>query len=344
MDGDLTTLSVGLTRAPVLILGPTASGKSAVALELAERMGGQIVSVDSMQVYRGLDIGTAKPSVAEQARIRHHLVDVADLTESFDAARFVTLARAAVADIQAHGRVPILCGGTGLYMGAWLGGLGSAPPADASLRAELDKAPLESLQEELARRDSVTFGEIDLHNRRRVVRAVEVIRLTGQPFSSQRGRWGDIPADLLGRCFGLLRDRSDLHERIARRVDAMFADGLVEETKRLLSTGLSNNRTALQAIGYRQVAEHLEGIRGLRETIELVKVRTRQLAKRQLTWFRGQMDCEWIDVGRFTETAAVVDTLMQQLRRKEDSIPTDPPNGPSSASVAISTGCENTHL
>ncbi|MSU34863.1 MAG: tRNA (adenosine(37)-N6)-dimethylallyltransferase MiaA [Pedosphaera sp.] len=318
MDGHPTSPSSGPSFAPVLVVGPTACGKSAVAMELAGRLGGEIISVDSMQVYRGMDIGTAKPRIAEQARVRQHLVDVAELTESFDAARFVKLAQAAVADIQARRRVPILCGGTGLYFGAWLGGLGSAPPADPSLRAELDKTPLESLLEELARRDSVTFYQIDPHNRRRVVRAVEVIRLTGQPFSLQRARWGDIPADLKGRCFGLVRDRSDLHERIAHRVDEMFAGGLVEETKRLLGTGLATNRTALQAIGYRQVAELLGGVRGLRETIELVKVRTRQLAKRQLTWFRGQMDCEWIAVGPCTNTATVADTLMQKLRRKAD--------------------------
>ncbi len=327
MDSQSTPPSKGLALAPVLILGPTASGKSAVALELAERLGGEIVSVDSMQVYRGLDIGTAKPSIVEQARIRHHLVDVAKLTESFDAARFVILARAAVAAIQARGQVPIFCGGTGLYFSAWLGGLGSAPPADPTLRAELAMTPLESLLDELARRDPVTFAEIDRHNRRRVGRAVEVIRLTGQPFSSQRARWGEIPADLAGRCFGLIRDRSDLHERIVRRVDEMFAKGLVEETERLLGIGLATNPTALQAIGYRQVAEHLGGLRGICETKELVKIRTRQFAKRQLTWFRGQMDCEWIEVGRTTETSEVTDTLIQHLARKKISRPTGPPAG-----------------
>ncbi len=325
MDSHPPSPSTGLALAPVLILGPTASGKSAVALELAERLGGEIVSVDSMQVYRGLDIGTAKPSIAEQARIRHHLVDVAELKESFDAARFEILARATVAAIQARGQVPILCGGTGLYFSAWLGGLGSAPPADPTLRAELAMTPLEVLLQELAQRDPVTFGEIDRHNRRRVVRAVEVIRLTGQPFSSQRAHWGEIPADLAGRCFGLLRDRRDLHERIARRVDEMFDRGLVEETERLLGTGLATNPTALQAIGYRQVAEHLGGLRGLRETIELVKVRTRQFAKRQLTWFRGQMDCEWIEVGGTMATSGVTDTLIQHLAQKIRSLPTGPP-------------------
>lgn len=281
---------------PILLAGPTASGKSAVALVLAGRLDGEIVSVDSMQVYRGLDLGTAKPTAAERALVPHHLVDVAELTDPFDAAKFVELASAAVAGIQSRGRVPILCGGTGLYFNVWLNGLGEAPPPDPKLRAELDSLPLAELLDELARRDLATFDEIDLQNRRRVVRAVEVIRLTGRPFSEQRAAWPERAPALAGRSFGLLRDRTDLVRRIDLRVDAMFRDGLVEETRRLLGLGLERNRTALQAIGYRQVVEHLRGERSRLETIELVKVRTRQFAKRQLTWFRGQLDLDWLDV------------------------------------------------
>ncbi|MFM8357328.1 MAG: tRNA (adenosine(37)-N6)-dimethylallyltransferase MiaA, partial [Verrucomicrobiota bacterium] len=271
-------------------------GKSAVALELATRLGGEIISVDSMQVYRGLDLGTAKPSQEERARVAHHLVDVVGLAEPFDAARFVALATAAVADLQARGRVPILCGGTGLYFNAWLNGLGEAPAPDPALRAELEATPTAALLDELARRDGVTLDEIDVHNRRRVVRAVEVIRLTGRPFSIQRAAWSERAPALRGRSFGIHRTREDLGRRIDRRVDAMFAGGLVAETARLLPRGLAENRTARQAIGYRQVAEHLEGARGLRETIELVKTRTRQLAKRQGTWFRGQLDLDWLEL------------------------------------------------
>ncbi len=287
----------GLPR-PILLAGPTASGKSAVALALAEAVGGEIVSVDSMQVYRGLDIGTAKPTAAERARLLHHLVDVVDLTEPFDAARFCDLGNAAIAEIQARGRIPILCGGTGMYFSAWLGGLGSAPAPDLVLRAELEAKPLPELLDELARLDFATFDDIDTQNRRRVVRAVEVIRLTGRPFSTQRAAWGDVPAEVQGRCFGLIREREDLHRRINARVDDMFARGLVAETRALLERGLERNRTAMQAIGYRQVVEHLRGGRGLRETVELVKVKTRQFSKRQLTWFRGQLDLAWIDVPR----------------------------------------------
>lgn len=279
---------------PVFLAGPTASGKSAVALELAERLNGEIISVDSMQVYRGLDLGTAKPSPTEQKRVRHHLIDVVGLEETFDAARFVALAGAAVVEIQARGRTPIFCGGTGLYFKAWLEGLGGAPPADAKIRAELEAASLEQLLTELERRDPETFQKIDRQNPRRVVRALEVIRITGRPFAEQRARWQPGGRAVPGHFFGLTRPPGELTARIHRRVDEMFERGLVAETAALLGRGLEKNPTAMQALGYRQVFEHLRGVRPLAGTIELVKIRTRQFAKRQLTWFRRQMRLEWI--------------------------------------------------
>ena len=283
---------------PVFIAGPTAVGKSEVALLLAEKIGGEIISVDSMQVYRGLDIGTAKPSAAERARVPHHLIDVVDLHEPFDAARFIELAGKAVTEIQSRNHVPIFCGGTGLYFKAFLEGIGQAPPSDATLRAALEATPLAELLHELEQRDPATFEKIDRQNPRRVVRAMEVIWLTGRPFSEQRAEWN--PSSILhppSSCFhGFTRASADLHARIATRVDAMFAHGLVDETRRLLDHGLEQNRTAMQAIGYRQVVEHLRGERSLPETIELVKIKTRQFAKRQMTWFRRQLKLEWIEL------------------------------------------------
>jgi tRNA dimethylallyltransferase len=294
---------------PIFLLGPTVVGKSSVALNLAERIGGEIISVDSMQVYRGLDIGTAKPSPTERARVQHHLIDIVELAEPFDAARFASLAHKAVAEIQSRGRVPILCGGTGLYFKAFLEGLGESPPADPELRAELETAPLADLLRELEQRDPVTFKNIDRKNLRRVVRAVEVIRLTGKPFSAQRAEWNvggtssispqnaRVNVELVPpQMFGLTRSSADLRSRINARVDKMFADGLVEETRRLLAHGLEQNKTAMQAIGYRQVVEHLRGERSLPETIELVKIKTRQFAKRQMTWFRKQASIKWIEL------------------------------------------------
>jgi tRNA dimethylallyltransferase len=281
---------------PIFLAGPSAAGKSAMALDLAARLGGEIISVDSMQVYRGLDIGTAKPSPEERERVRHHLIDVAELDQSFDAAQFVRAAGEAVKDIQSRGQTPIFCGGTGFYFKAYLEGLGDAPPSDPKIRAELAGTPLDELLEELARRDPATFESIDRQNSRRVIRALEVIRLTGRPFSEQRARWGTASHDPELRLIGVTRPAGELVERIHRRVDEMFGKGLVAETQSLLQRGLERNPTALQALGYRQVVEHLRGQRGLAETIELVKIRTRQFAKRQLTWFRRQMRLEWITV------------------------------------------------
>ena len=297
---------------PLLLAGPTAVGKSEVALLLAERLDGEIVSVDSMQVYRGLDIGTAKPSVADRARMPHHLIDVVDLTELFDAAQFVRLARQAVAEIQSRGRLPILCGGTGLYFKAFLAGLGEAPPADTALRAELETTPLPELLKELEQRDPATFARIDRQNPRRVIRAMEVIRLTGKPFSTQRATWhppSSIQYPVSG-LWGLTRAPADLHARIDARVDEMFRRGLVAETEQLLKRGLEQNQTAMQALGYRQVVEHLRGVRSLPETIALVKIRTRQFAKRQMTWFRRQLRLEWIGLKPEDAPDAIADAVL----------------------------------
>jgi len=288
-------------------------------LLLAEKLGGEIISVDSMQVYRGLDIGTAKPSVSDRARVRHHLIDVVELTEPFDAARFARLAREALSDIHSRGRTAILCGGTGLYFKALLDGLGEAPAADPIVRAELEATPLADLLRELAERDPPTFERIDRQNARRVIRAVEVIRLTGKPYSAQRADWA--PSNLDPRpstpAFGLSRPSGILQRRIDARVDDMFRRGLVGETEQLLSRGLAGNKTAMQALGYRQVVEHLRGVRTLPETIELVKTRTRQFAKRQMTWFRRQLRLKWIDLGEQEDTTHTVAVLVRQMEREQ---------------------------
>jgi tRNA dimethylallyltransferase len=285
-------------------------------LALAQRLNGEIISVDSMQVYRRLDIGTAKPSPAERRRVPHHLIDVVELTERFDAAEFVRRAQAAVTDIQRRDHVPILCGGTGLYFKAFLEGLGAAPQADAALRAKLETTSLPELLHELEQRDPVTFGKIDRRNPRRVIRALEVIRLSGKPFSTQRSRWnaqgGTRNAE---RIFCLTRASDDLRVRIETRVDEMFARGLVAETERLRKLGLEQNRTAMQAIGYRQAVEHLRGERSLADTIALVKQRTRRFAKRQMTWFRRQYGLEWVILEPNVTAEAVADGLLERCER-----------------------------
>ena len=285
-------------KSPIFIAGSTAVGKSEIALLLAEKIGGEIISVDSMQVYRGLDIGTAKPSLEERAKVPHHLVDICDLHEAFDAAQFIRHAQMAVSEIQSRNKTPIFCGGTGLYFKAFRDGLGEAPATDAKIRAELEAVPLEKLLEELRERDPSTFEKIDKQNPRRVVRAVEVIRLTGKKFSEQRSNWNPESGiqNPESRFICFTRASSDLQKRIDRRVDEMFRRGLVAETEQLLKHGLAKNKFAMQAIGYRQVVEHLRGEGDLAETIELVKIRTRQFAKRQLTWFRRHGNCEWMEL------------------------------------------------
>ena len=321
----MTCPSLSLSCSPsaisdlLVLAGPTAVGKSALAVGLAERLGGEIVSVDSMQVYRGLDIGTAKPSAEQRARVPHHLIDVVEVSQPFDAARFAQLAVEAVAGIRARGRVPILCGGTGLYFKALFEGLGEAPPGDAALRSALGAMPLPELLRELAERDPLAYGRIDRQNPRRVIRAVEVIRLTGRPFSEQRAQWDGGPQTAGHGCLllGLQRAAGDLRRRIDARVQEMIRRGLEAETRRLLQEGLGQNPTAMQALGYRQVAQYLAGQRSLAETVELVKVRTRQLAKRQMTWFRRQMRLRWIRLEGEPETEGVVEQLAAQWERRE---------------------------
>ena len=321
----MTCPSLSLSSSPsaisdlLVLAGPTAVGKSALAVGLAERLGGEIVSVDSMQVYRGLDIGTAKPSAEQRARVPHHLIDVVEVSQPFDAARFAQLAVEAVAGIRARGRVPILCGGTGLYFKALFEGLGEAPPGDAALRSALGAMPLPELLRELAERDPLAYGRIDRQNPRRVIRAVEVIRLTGRPFSEQRAQWDGGPQTAGHGCLllGLQRAAGDLRRRIDARVQEMIRRGLEAETRRLLQEGLGQNPTAMQALGYRQVAQYLAGQRSLAETVELVKVRTRQLAKRQMTWFRRQMRLRWIRLEGEPETEGVVEQLAAQWERRE---------------------------
>jgi tRNA dimethylallyltransferase len=304
----------------ILLAGPTAVGKSEVALRLAERLGGEVLSVDSMQVYRGLDIGTAKPSPADRARVPHHLIDVAGPDEAFDAARFVALARAVLQDLASRQRPAILCGGSGLYFQALLHGLGEAPPADPAVRAELERLPLEQLLAELAKSDPALHERIDRANRRRIERALEVIRLTGRPFSAQRAAWPEQGAASPDRitplaAVGFTRERGDLTRRCDQRVERMFAQGLVEETRRLLDAGLARNRTAMQAIGYRQVAEHLRGERSLSETVALVKQKTRQYARRQMTWFRHHLDWEWLELQPQEDLPGAADRLAERFRR-----------------------------
>jgi len=286
-----------MLRAPIAIVGPTAVGKSAASLHLAALYGAEIVSVDSMQVYQGMDIGTAKPGPQERSLVPHHLIDIASPYEDFSVALYQSLGRRAIDDIISRGRLPLLVGGSGLYLRALIDEMDFPPPChrlrDAYYSMPEEEA-IESAYRELLRLDPETAERLGAHNLRRLVRALELREVTGVPPSLTRRRFGEI-----GRHYpdclviGLAADRALLHERIDRRVEEMFRKGLIEEARRLREGG-ELSRTASQALGYRQVFEYLDSKRGLDETIQLVKTATRRYAKRQMTWFRGDPRVRWI--------------------------------------------------
>jgi len=277
----------------VVLVGPTASGKSAVALDLARRFDGEIVSADSAQVYRGMDIGTAKPDAATRARIRHHLLDLIDPTEAYSAARFRDDAAAAMAGIRARGRVPIVAGGTMLYVKALREGLSELPQADPALRAELDARAARfgwpSMHAELARVDPATAARLAPTDAQRIQRALEVHALTRRPLSALQGARSAPSDHTRALVVALLpAERSRLHAAIAQRFDAMLAAGLVDEVVALRERfALRPGLPSMRAVGYRQVLEYLDGRIDRNALRERGIAATRQLAKRQLTWLRS---------------------------------------------------------
>lgn len=290
-----------------IIAGPTASGKSELAVAVAERCGGEIVSADAFQIYAGLDILTAKPSPALLTRVPHHLIGEIPLTQAFDVAQFLALATARIADIRDRNRIPIIVGGTGLYIRALTYGLADLPRADAALREKLEAQTLEEMCAQLAALDPVAHAEIDRQNRRRVVRALEVCLLTGQPFSSFREQWA-TPTQARG--IVLQRDRAELHARIHQRTDAMFTEGVVEEVRDAGEAG----PTASQTLGWREVREFLAGTRTREDCIAAIQQATRQYAKRQMTWFRRETYLSPIELRGPSISASLLDHLAEQAR------------------------------
>ena len=285
------------------IVGSTASGKSALAVALARALGGEIVSCDSMQIYRRMNIGTAKPTAAEMAQIPHHLIDVAEPDTPFSCAEYVTLAAKAVDEITARGQLPILCGGTGLYLDSLLRGSGfEETETDPALRQSLFDYAAEhgnhALHERLAAVDPESAAAIHENNVKRVVRALEIFEGTGitKTEFDRRSRMVESPYD--ATVIGLrYADRDLLYSRIDRRVDEMLANGLLDETKSLLAEGVfERNTTAAQAIGYKELLGHLRGEQSLTDATEELKRATRRYAKRQITWFGAKDYVRWIDV------------------------------------------------
>ena len=286
----------------IAVVGPTASGKSALALELAKRYGGEIISCDSMQVYKKMNIGTAKPSEAEMAEVRHHMIDIAEPSEPFSCEDYVRLASLAIEDCVGRGKLPIVCGGTGLYLDALLRGGNSAPSFDtAEIRATLTervaREGIEPLYAELREIDPESAEAIHPNNEKRVIRAMEIYLSCGITKSELDRRSKEFESPYDAKVIGLLyNDRNVLYERIEKRVDIMLDEGLLDETRALMSDGVfDKNSTAAQAIGYKELLGFIRGEQTLDEAVVDLKTATRRYAKRQMTWFRAKDYVEWLE-------------------------------------------------
>lgn len=286
----------------VVLTGPTGIGKTGAAIELARRFGMEIVGADSVQVYRYMDIGSAKPTVEEQMRVRHHLIDVADPDELFDAARYRELAAHAISDVHKRGKRVLVVGGTGLYIKALLKGLFKAPPVSGEVRSRIKEAATREGSEALHRRlnevDPEAASRIHPNDVYRMTRALEVYEQTGKPISffqkEHRFSCGSYRSIMLG----LTVSRAILYERINRRVDMMMEQGLLDEVKRLVSMGYGFHLKSMQSIGYRHMGDHLSGRLGLDDAVEELKKDTRNFSKRQFTWLRAQKELEWLQPDR----------------------------------------------
>jgi tRNA dimethylallyltransferase len=283
----------------VIILGPTASGKTDLAIRLAERFDGEIVNADSMQVYRGMDIGTAKPPLKLRQSIPHHLIDIVGPEMNFSAADFRREATRAIADITGRGKTVFIVGGTGLYIRALLQGLVDSPSGAGELRQELEETAKregnEALLRELALIDPITAERLHPNDLVRIIRALEVYRLTGRPISQERSAHGFSGDYYRPLKIGLTMERRELYARIDQRVERMIAEGLVDEVKALLDQGFSPSLKALRSIGYSQISAYLAGEYGLDEAVRLIKRDTRRYAKRQLTWFNNDKEIKWVE-------------------------------------------------
>jgi len=323
------SLSVAQTDASVrpariavgFIVGPTGAGKSALAMAAAERSNCEIVNADSRQFYRGMDLGTAKPSAEDRARVPHHLIDVRNPNESLDVAEFAQLARAAIADVAVRGRNPLVVGGSGLYLRVIRGGIFRGPAASPEIRERLAKVSTERgvahLHQRLREIDPEAANRIGVNDLYRIARAIEVFELTGETISAhqRQHRFADIGYDTL--TVGVEVERKTLYEAIDRRFDAMVEAGLVGEVRALTAAGYSPEKPPLSTIGYKQIAAYLRGAITLADAIALARQESRRLAKRQLTWFRREPDIVWLDPERGAQDAPGLFERFFATRRRE---------------------------
>jgi tRNA dimethylallyltransferase len=307
-----------LDSAPIVaIVGPTATGKTDVGVLVAKTLGGEIISADSQALYRGMDIGTAKPDAAQRAAVLFHLIDVVDPDEAFNVARFKTLATAALEGIRGRGQVPLVVGGTGLYVRALLEDFGlTQTPADPALRDALDREAAEegapALHARLAEVDPEAALRIHPNDRIRIVRALEVYERTGVPISAQQAQDAEQRRARPAAKFALTAPREVLFERIDRRVDGMVEMGLEDEVRSLLARGYGPDLPPLRSLGYSEMAAFIRGEISLDEAIQAIKTNTRRFAKRQLTWFRADKELTWIDVDQLS-TEQVAEKIFARL-------------------------------
>ncbi len=298
------------------LAGATAVGKTSTALKLAEAINAEIMSLDSMAVYRGMDIGTAKPTPEQQSVVKHHLIDLRDPSEEFSVAEYIAEAERAVEEARSRGKQSLFVGGTPMYLKCLLRGLFDGPSANPRIReelqSELDEVGPKVLHERLALVDPLAASTIHPNDARRIVRALEVFRSTGEPISHQQMEFEDpVPSESC-RVFVLRRERSEQHERIEQRVDQMIADGLIDEVEELTANGKELGTTAKQAVGYSEVLGHLHGELELADAIEKIKTRTRRFAKQQGTWFRGLEECRFVDLTA-DDSAEIITERIQEL-------------------------------
>jgi tRNA dimethylallyltransferase len=298
----------------ILLVGPTCVGKTGAAIALAKRLGTEIISADSMQIYRHMDIGTEKPSPAQLATVKHHMIDVVEPSQSYSAGRYVEDARPIIDGLHSRGRVPIVTGGTGLYIKAMTRGIFKGPSADWKLREELKRISSEDLHSLLKEKDPETADGIEPTDKRRIIRALEVCIRSGRKMSElKREQTVALPYGFIK--VALSRDREgELYPMIEARVDEMMERGLLEEVKRVLE--MNPSRSAMQAIGYKELKRHLEGEHSLEEAVGLIKRNTRRYAKRQFTWFRKEEGLRWVDITGFRAPEDILERIMPLVPRE----------------------------
>ena len=312
-----------MTKEPLIILtGPTAVGKTALSLSLAERVNGEIISADSMQVYRGMDIGSAKIMPEEQKGIPHHLIDVLDPDEEFHVVRFVQMAKEAMEDIRSRGKVPILTGGTGFYIQAMLYDIDFTENEASPYRAELEALAEEKgstwLHEELRKVDPESAEAIHENNVKRVIRALEFYRLTGKKISEHNEEQKERQSPYQFAYFVLNDEREHLYRRIEQRIDQMLEQGLVDEVKKLKSMGCHQDMVSMKGLGYKEILDYLDGITTLPEAVEILKRDTRHFAKRQITWFKREEDVIWLNKQDYAyDEDKILGTMLEILREKD---------------------------